>query len=68
MEMLMERFVFFDRNEIPKALASFQEAGIESNPDLAGAPTVWIVENEDLERAKKILRERKILGVHKPWD
>lgn len=64
----MERIVFFDRNERLKALASFEEAGIESNPDPAGAPIVWIVKNEDLERGKRILRERKILGVHKPWD
>jgi hypothetical protein len=63
----MERIVFFDKDEMLKALANFEEAGIETNPDPAGAP-VWIVKNEDLERAKRILRERKILGVHKPWD
>jgi hypothetical protein len=64
----MERIYFFDRGEITKALASFQEAGIASNPDPAGAPIVWIVDNEALERAHGILTERMIRAVHKPWD
>jgi hypothetical protein len=64
----MERICFFDRNEIPKALSSFQEAGIESNADPAGAPMVWIVKNEDLARAVRILKEHNFNAVHQPWD
>ena len=58
--------MFFDRNERLKALASFEEAGMRATR--IRLAHLWIVKNEDLERGKRILRERKILGVHKPWD
>jgi len=64
----MERIWCFDRNEIPKVLASFQKAGIDSNEDPAGAPIVWIVKNGDLKRAVGILKEHNVRAVHKPWD
>ena len=66
--MLMERFVFFDRNEIPKMLAFLEEAGIERNEDRTGKRIVWIVKKETLQRANAILKEHHLGAVHKPWD
>jgi hypothetical protein len=66
--MLIERFVFFDRNEIRKMLAFLEEAGIERNEDRTGKRVVWIVKKEDLQRANAILKEHHLRAVHKPWD
>jgi len=65
---VMERVYLFDRNEIQKALASFQESGIESNRDLCGESIVWIIENAELIRATEILKQLDIRAVHKPWN
>ena len=62
------RTLFFDRNQIPRALADLQEAGIEEpNEDRAGEPIVW-VKKEDLQRAKGLLKKHNFRAAHKPWD